>query len=285
MVKFKKTLSNWLNARHILIIQNEEDFAEKATYKFTYAKIVFFSFLSFLLVFALSFYLVQTVLDQWFDPRYAQRQNRQDLVTLSLSLDSLSQELESRDNYIASIKNILGGETGEEETKETVATQPSQVNGIGEMEKVDSAFQAAFERGSGDLLISGNIDDVDLRQMYFFPPITGYISAPFDPKNNHYGVDIVTKKDEPVKAMADGTVIFTGWTQTDGNVIAIQHRENIISIYKHNATLTRKTGDIVTAGDILAIVGNTGELTSGPHLHVELWYNGSSVNPEEFISF
>ena len=285
MVKFKKTLSNWLNTRHILIIQNEEDFAEKATFKFTYAKIVFFTFLSFLLIFILSFYLVQTVLSQWFDPRFAQRQNRQDLVTLSLSLDSLAQELESRDNYIASIKNILEGDVGEENIQDPVAANPTQVEGLGDLDRADSAFKAEFENGSGDLLLSGNIDDVELRQMYFFPPITGYISAPYDPKNNHYGIDIVTKKDEPVKAIADGTVIFVGWTQTDGNIIAVQHREDLISIYKHNATLTRKTGDIVTAGDILAIVGNTGELTSGPHLHVELWYNGSSVNPEEFISF
>jgi hypothetical protein len=110
LAKFKKTLSNWLNARHNLIIQNEENFSEKATYKFTYAKIVFFAFLLFVLVMALAFYLVNTVLKQWFDPRYTEQQNRIELVEMRRSLDSLEIELDERDNYIQNIKRILSGE-------------------------------------------------------------------------------------------------------------------------------------------------------------------------------
>lgn len=286
MARFKKTLSNWLNARHILIIQNEENFSEKATYKFTYAKIIFFGFLTLIVVFALSFYMVNTILKQWFDPRYSERQTRQDLVEMTFALDSLSYELESRDQFIQSIKKVLQGDVSTDEIRERSADTSQGETDYAQLQRTDSVFKSEFERGAGgDFLLTSNIDNVELRSMYFFPPITGFMVAPFDPRAEHYGIDIVSKKDEPVKSMADGTVIFTGWTQSDGYVITIQHRENLISIYKHNSAITKEVGDVISAGDIIAIIGNTGELTSGPHLHIELWYNGSAVNPEEFISF
>ncbi|MFT6871446.1 MAG: murein DD-endopeptidase MepM/ murein hydrolase activator NlpD [Roseivirga sp.] len=284
MARFKKTLSNWLNTRHIFIVQNEEDFSEKATYKFTYAKIAFFSFLAFLAVLTIGIYLVNTVLAQWFDPRYAEQETRKDLVQMSISLDSLNQELENRDQFITSFKKIMQGDVVSNEVPETEATQPRQTNNRKQLEETDSVFKAEFEKG-GDFLLTGEIENDELRQLYFFSPITGYISEAFNGQTKHYGIDIVAKKDEPVKSIADGTVILASWTQSEGNVIAVQHRENLISIYKHNATLTKEVGDFITAGEIVAIIGNTGELTSGPHLHFELWYNGSAVNPEEFISF
>ncbi len=268
-----------------MIIQNEENFSEKATYKFTYAKIVFFAFLTIVAIFVLSFYMVNTILDQWFDPRYAERQTRQELVGMTFSLDSLSYELESRDQFIQSIKKVLQGDVTTNEIPESEEAGSNEQTDYEQLERIDSTFKTEFERVGGDFLLTGNVDNVELRNIYFFPPISGLPIAPFDPKNGHFGTDIVSKKDEPVKAMADGTVIFTGWTQTDGYIIAIQHRENLISIYKHNSIVTKEVGDVLLAGDIIAIIGNTGELTSGPHLHIELWYNGSAVNPEEFISF
>ena len=119
----------------------------------------------------------------------------------------------------------------------------------------------------------------------FFSPLAGIISAPYDPKIAHYGVDVVSKKNEPIKSVADGTVILASWTQDAGYVIAVQHRSNVISVYKHNSSLLKKMGEFVSAGDVIAIIGNTGELTTGPHLHFELWYNGNPMDPEEFVSF
>lgn len=232
----------------------------------------------------MSFYLVNTGLSQWFDPRYAEQETRKDLVKMSISLDSLEQELESRDRFISSFKKILDGDVTSNEIPENQTAQAADVGNLEELNQTDSAFKAEFEKGS-DFLLTGNIENDELRQLYFFSPITGYISEPFNAQTEHYGIDVVSKKDEPVKCIADGTVILASWTQSEGNVIAVQHRENLISIYKHNATLTKEVGDFITAGEIVAIIGNTGELTSGPHLHFELWYNGSAVNPEEFISF
>ena len=113
----------------------------------------------------------------------------------------------------------------------------------------------------------------------------GIISDRYNSKIGHYGLDIVAKKDEPVKCVSDGTVIFSSWTSETGYVTAVQHQANFISIYKHNSVLLKKEGNFVKAGEIIAIIGNTGELTTGPHLHFELWSNGNPVNPEQYIPF
>ncbi|PIQ48049.1 MAG: peptidase M23 [Cytophagales bacterium CG12_big_fil_rev_8_21_14_0_65_40_12] len=204
---------------------------------------------------------------------------------MSLSLDSLASELENRDLFIQSIRKALEGEAADQEqiTSEQAAAGV-QLTTSPNSNQIDSLFKSQFETG-GDFLLNQTLNNLELRQTYLFSPISGYVSQAFDPKNEHFGIDIVSKKDEPVKCIADGTVIFSSWTQDAGNVIAVQHKENLISVYKHNSALTKEVGNFITAGEILAIIGNTGELTNGPHLHFELWYNGSAVNPEDFIVF
>ncbi len=119
----------------------------------------------------------------------------------------------------------------------------------------------------------------------FFNPLKGIITSEFDLSLNHYGIDIVSKENDAVKATLDGTVLFADWTVETGHVISIQHRDNYISVYKHNSVLLKKTGNFVKAGEPIAIVGESGELTTGAHLHFELWYNGTPVNPLEYIAF
>jgi len=118
-----------------------------------------------------------------------------------------------------------------------------------------------------------------------FPPVSGTISESYDVKSKHYAVDIVVEENTPIKATADGTVIFAEWTAQTGYVILIEHSSGLISVYKHNASLTKSQGDLVKAGEVIATAGNTGELTTGPHLHFELWSDGYPVNPTNFIDF
>ena len=284
-MRIKKTLSNWLNNRHILIIQNEEDFSEKATYNFTYARIAFFAFLAFIVVLALSFYMVNTFLAKWFDPRFADQETRKELVVMRSSLDSLEIELDLRDQYIQGIRSVLEGDVADDEAASKQGNIGAvQLQQADDAELIDSLFKSEFERG-GDFYLGESLDNIELGQSYFFSPLSGFISSAFDPQSDHFGVDVVSKKDEPIKVIADGTIVFASWTQDAGNVIAIQHQGNLISVYKHNSALMKNVGDFVSAGDIIAIIGNTGELSSGPHLHLELWYNGNAVNLEEFISF
>lgn len=119
----------------------------------------------------------------------------------------------------------------------------------------------------------------------FFVPINGFVTNHFDSRNKHFGVDVVSSADAVIKATADGTVIFSDWSVDGGYVIGIQHSKNIISVYKHNASILCHEGDVVHAGDAIAILGNGGNLTTGPHLHFELWFRGQAINPEDYISF
>jgi len=115
--------------------------------------------------------------------------------------------------------------------------------------------------------------------------LKGVITKGFDPVKKHFGVDVVAKQNEAIKSVLDGTVIFSNWTLETGYVVAIQHSQNIVSIYKHNSAILTKAGDYVNAGDPVAIIGESGEYTTGPHLHFELWYEGKPVNPKDYISF
>lgn len=119
----------------------------------------------------------------------------------------------------------------------------------------------------------------------FFVPVNGLVTNKFNRNNKHFGVDVVAVSDAVIKAAADGTVVFSGWTVEGGYVIGIQHESNIISICKHNASVLCREGDVVKAGDAIAILGDSGTTSTGPHLHFELWVNGRAVNPEDYISF
>ena len=286
----RKTLSSWLVNRYLLIIRNEENFAEKSTISFTYAKLILLAVTLFLVMIVISLLLVKTILAQWFDPRHAQMEANKQLYELSLKVDSLATEVDLKDQFIASFQRVLSGDTAAL-YEDYSSIKQQDINKIKEevnaavLAPVDSQFRQEFEQSDLSVLTFTTGNGGNLEEMFFFSPINGFVSAPYNVRDGHFGVDIVAKKNEPVKAIADGTVIMASWTQDSGYVIAIQHRGNIISVYKHNAELLKKVGNFVNAGEIISIIGNSGELTDGPHLHFELWYNGNSVNPEDFVTF
>lgn len=288
-LKPKKTISERFTTRYLLVIRKEDNLEEKSTVAFTYAKVLVLTIGVFMIVFAGSLYLSQTLLAKWFDPRYAQRETDNKLYLLKLKVDSLAQEEEYKDQFITNFKRVLNGDTANSfvdapsALKEQV--KPIKPVSTAKLARSDSQFRKDFEQSELSLISFTSSKYSELSETFFFTPITGFISDRYDVKRGHYGVDIVTKTNEPVKCIADGTVVIASWTQDDGYVIAIQHRGNLLSFYKHNAELLKKVGSFVNAGEIISIVGNTGEMTNGPHLHFELWYNGSSLNPEEFVTF
>lgn len=284
----KKTLSNWLTTRYQLIIRNEENFAEKTSLGFTYSKLILFSVIIFAFVFVISLFLVETVLEKWFDPKYEQMVLNQQLYGLALKVDSLALEVDRKDRFIANFQRVLSGDTVDFQDPARILqgeskplSRPANLT----LQPTDSAFRQEFEESDLSLITLTNLKNRELQQTFFFSPISGFISDRYNVRTGHYGVDVVTKTNEPVKCIADGTVIFSSWTQDAGYVLMIQHSANLISVYKHNAELYKKVGTFVNAGEIISIVGNSGELTNGPHLHFELWYNGNSLNPEEFVTF
>jgi murein DD-endopeptidase MepM/ murein hydrolase activator NlpD len=287
MTKERKTLYERLTKRYLLIIHREENLKEEVTINFTFAKLIVFLAVVFgiLLIFS-------TLISEGIRAALARKDDAltidRQIVRLAMHVDSLEIALQQRDKYIEEVRTMING--GKplvlEEPKQPITNQadkkaPTTVDT--EMNPVDAAFRKEFEVGSENVKVNYNKEE--LKNMMFFPPLQGMVLKKYDYAKKHYGVDVVAQKNEPIKSAADGTVILSSWTQDSGYVIAVQHRSNLISFYKHNSVLLKKVGEDVRAGDIIAIIGNSGELTDGPHLHFELWNNGIPINPEDFIPF
>lgn len=284
-MKARRTFSNWLTNRYLLILRNEENFAEKTTISFTYAKLILVVFIILLVTMTASLYLSSTLMAQWFDPRHELIILDRHLVNLTEQVDSLEYQVEIKDQFIQNIQKVLIGEVGAGDSSLGNASN-EQVNVTMEpLPAIDSQFRREFEENELSFLTGNNRIAQGLEEQYFFAPIEGIVTTEFNLKNEHFGVDVVSNLNEPVKAVAEGTIIFADWTQESGNVVAIQHRGNIISVYKHNSALLKKVGTFVNSGQVIAIIGNTGEFTTGPHLHFEMWYNGHPMDPAEIISF
>jgi murein DD-endopeptidase MepM/ murein hydrolase activator NlpD len=198
--------------------------------------------------------------------------------------------MRSQEKYLESLKKVLGGDIPNEREMTTIDTAKSKnyINIKDKRSPEDSLLRTEYENANKyNLFKSGKsaANGSTMRNLTFFSPIKGIVTSEFEPLRKHFGIDIVAARDEVIKSVQDGTIICAGWTVETGYVIAIQHPGNIISIYKHNSVLLKKEGNIVHAGETVAIIGETGELSTGPHLHLELWINGIPVNPKDYIVF
>ena len=288
MAKQKKNFLDRLTSRFQLVVRNEDNLEERSIGGLSNGRVIAIFTIFFATLFFLCLFLAQTLLARWYDPRHAQREANKRLLELAIRVDSLVMEVDRKDQFISNIQRILRGDTtGISEPSELMKGQNKSVTQPGDLSlgENSSEFRKEFEQTDLSLTaLTGNTYS-ELQDTFFFSPITGFVSDRYDAKRGHFGVDIVTKANEPIKSIADGTVIMSSWTQDSGYVIMVQHQANLVSVYKHNAELLKKVGTFVNAGEILSIVGNSGEMTSGPHLHFELWYNGNAINPEEFITF
>ncbi len=285
----KRKIIDRLKAKYKLVILNDETFEEKASLTLNPLSVfVVVSSLSIILISLTTFLLVFTPLKEYV-PGFNDISLRRDVTIAFAKTDSLEREINARDIYLDNIRRIISGEVGPE-----VFTQTAN-GGL----KIDSV-KLNREPTKTELELRQYVEDetkfsVDLdknsrakgsiMEFTFFPPIKGSISQPYSTKDRHLAVDVTAKKNEPIKATLDGTVFFAGFTTDEGNVIGIQHANNIVSFYKHCSVIIKKVGSFVKAGEIIGVVGNSGELTTGPHLHFELWYNGSPINPSEHIKF
>jgi len=218
-------------------------------------------------------------------PGYPTGKMRQMLIRNVLIVDSLDLEIQRRDKYFNDFRAMLAGEMPSDTAiKQGVIPRPDQV----QFKKYDhdSLFKDEIAQEQTNLGInSGPAARGGVAGLLFFPPINGMITGKYDLSNGHFGVDIVGKLNARISAALDGTVIFAGWTIDTGYVIYLQHEQNLVTVYRHNAELLKIQGDKVRAGEAIAIMGNTGKETTGPHLHFEMWLNGLSINPEDYIKF
>jgi len=206
-------------------------------------------------------------------------------------IEGLKDKSKIEDLYYSNIEAILNDQFPIDPTANDSLSKADSldVNNISfKISKEDSLLREKIAEREKYSLTSSNLvqtKDNDLKGMFLFPPINGTVSDPINISEGHFGVDIIAPKDEAVKATLAGTIVFTDWTPENGHVVHVQHAHNLLSIYKHNSFILKNLGDIVDVGEPIAIIGNTGELSSGTHLHFELWHQGTPLNPEEFIAF
>jgi len=252
-------------------------------YEFSNISLVIYSIIFLLMIFSLSFFMSTTILSKWFDPRYVEKKANEELIKLSSSIDSLISESEIKDQYIENIMIILSGGENEFIEKKPENSSLELQSPSNDYSAIDSFFREEYESKFSYSEIIRSIDSD--QNILLMPPVSsGVISSNYDPSNGHFGVDYVCKKEEPIKSVFDGTVLMSSWTKDSGYVISVIHPNNLISVYKHNSKVFVESGQIVKTGEVISIIGDTGELSTGPHLHFELWLNGKSINPSEFIS-
>jgi len=287
MIKSEKKKANWKEKYRFAVI-NDHTFEE--VWRITLTRSNAFLLTSFLVIFIISatISIIAFTNLREFMPGYPDVTMRRNILMSAIRLDSLDRELALRDKYFANLNAIISGNQPVERFARQDTTKNYKAIDFGNS-RGDSALRARIENEEKYNLTLGpsSAESVtSLAGLHFFPPVKGIISGRYDVRTKHFGTDIVTKPKALVSSALDGTVIFTGWTMETGFVIEVQHPNNIVSVYKHNANLLKETGDIVRAGEAISIVGDSGELyTSGPHLHFEIWYKGSPLDPEKHILF
>ena len=281
------TFLSKLKYKFRLIVMNDSTLEERLSIRFsTLEMFSLFSFGGFLLFVFFLLLVGYTPMNQ-FVPGKASGRLHKELIVIMLKTDSLEKKLLENELYLKNITAIVNGED-----PIAIQMEGDTINIALEAElsfkksKEDSLLRIAVE-AEDKISITAKRDkkNLDLENVLFFSPIKGVITNSFDGKKEHFGTDIVAKEDEPIKCIFDGVVVISHWTSETGYVIGIQHANGVFSLYKHNSILFKSVGEYVMSGEAIAVIGNSGDLSSGPHLHFELWYKGVAVNPENYISF
>ncbi|NQY06080.1 MAG: M23 family metallopeptidase [Flavobacteriaceae bacterium] len=284
MAKKKEKLKQKLLHKYRLVIVNDDTFEEKLSFNLSRLNVfVLFGLTSIGLIVLTTLLIAFTPLREYI-PGYSSTSLRRTAINNTEVLDSIRDVVRKDSIQIEHIRKVLIGDIQPQDVnKDSLRNEANKdFEGLNlTASKADSLLREKVERED-----KYNIFENDSKEnIVLFTPASGPISDPYNVKDKHYAVDVVLIKDAPIKAVADGTVIFAEWTSETGYVIIIEHPNDLISVYKHNSVLNKTQGDFVKAGEVIASAGSTGELSTGPHLHFELWMDGHPVNPQDFIDF
>jgi len=295
-----RSLMEKLRDKYRLVIMNADTFEEVMSLKLTPLSVyVGISSLVVGTAILVTTAIVWTPLKRYI-PGYGDFQRDAEIAELTGKVSSLEGEIEAHRRYNENFRKLLVGDLADM-SKEAAEKQGQPANLADtlpqDVERIPEDEQLRAEVASGTFIntptapatatnaLPGSVRETPLEQLSFIPPVSGEITSAFDLKKEHYGVDVGAPKNTAVKAAAAGMVISSGYTVETGYSIAIQHPNNVVTMYKHNSVLLKKEGSPVKAGEAIAIIGNTGEQSTGPHLHFELWYKGRAVNPVGYINF
>jgi murein DD-endopeptidase MepM/ murein hydrolase activator NlpD len=296
--RFKKFIELSRTTFYRLNVINNDSLEQVATYRLSLMNL--YVWISSLLV-GFSIFLIALIVFtplKRFIPGYGGIGSQRDVFLLENRVDSLERAVRAHQTYTTNKKKWLNNEVERQDDinrDKTTAVADSNINtDAGEYERqIRAGGNSPFDGDEVAQNTEGGITKAikiigrtdRLENMFLASPLSGQVSKNFTMGQKHYGIDIIAPKNTPIKAIADGFVISSDWTLETGNTIAIQHNNNVVSFYKHNSVLLKKTGDRVKSGEAIAIIGNTGEQTTGPHLHFELWKDGRALNPAEYIRF
>ncbi|MCF6214329.1 MAG: M23 family metallopeptidase [Flavobacteriaceae bacterium] len=284
--KQKKTIKKKLTRKYRLVILNEDSFEERLSFKINRLNVLIFGgVFSIFLISITSIIIAYSPLKEYI-PGYSSTALKQKATHLVYKSDSLTRALNINNAYLETIRKVLIGkiDTFPDFNRDTILNNKPQTIDEKELNPsvIDSVFREQVELKDRYTLFNKATKNT---KVVFFAPVLGSITQDFNIKEKHYAIDIAVKTGTPVKSAADGTIIFAEWTVETGYVIIIEHTNGFLSVYKHNATILKKQGDLVTSGEVIATVGSTGEFTTGPHLHFELWNDGYPIDPSQFIDF
>lgn len=278
-----------------MVILNHDTFEEVGSYKLSLLSFyVLLSSLFVAMALLVTMAIVFTPLKRYI-PGYGEGSGDSRVISLNQTVNRLEREVKAQQTYTESFRRMLQGDarTQKDVPNEEIVMNDSMTDVKSSEEDKLLREQVANGGFLKDEVAPENLAksvnyaprNMSIEQLYFVPPLNGTVSMEYSPEKNHYGIDIIAPKNSAIKAAMDGFIVMSDWTLETGNTIGIQHANNIVTFYKHNSVLLKKTGEKVKAGEAIAIIGNTGELTNGPHLHFEIWNRGTPVNPKDYISF
>lgn len=295
MAAIKEKSLAWLGKlrnTYRLVVMNDDTFQEVGSYKLSLLNVyIFLSTVGVLLALAVGALIFFTPLKRYV-PGYGSTSDNRELIALSKQVESMEKELAAFRLYTDNMRRMLSGDVQTEKdvpkvkssnSADSLAPKPPDIPAVDQDLRREVALSELGRAAQEPRTSNFSPRDVPLEQMFFSPPIKGKISAGFDTDKKHYGTDVVAPQNTAIKSVMDGYVFFSDWTLETGNTIGIQHANNVITFYKHNSALLKKSGSFVKAGEAIAIIGNTGTKTSGPHLHFELWHKGRPVNAVDYV--
>lgn len=289
--KEKKEKESRLRKKYRVVVYHNDTYEEKAHFKFTLLAFLNTVIISSVLLIVLVTYLIAFTPLREYIPGYTDVSLNRRVYEMERRADSMEMVFKQKDLYINNIKRIIMGDDFSSDSINSLLTKSSSTNfnNISDKKsKEDSIFRLEYENETRNNLFKHEIiSDIpaEYKLVAFFSPMNGIVTNHFNREEKHFGIDIVADNNSVIKATADGTVVYSDWTVDNGYCLGIQHNGNLFSVYKHNAVLLKDDGDFVSAGEPIAIYGNSGSMSTGPHLHFEIWYNGTPLNPEDYISF
>ncbi|MCK4561800.1 MAG: M23 family metallopeptidase [Flavobacteriaceae bacterium] len=281
--KIKNKLKEKLTFKYRFVVLNEDTFEERFSFKLNRLNAFVYGGIFSVFLIGLTFlFIIYTPLKEYIQG-YSSTELKKDATSLIYKVDSLNQALAVNDLYIENIQQVLKGEIKRVTFNKDSVLQQLQIKKIDfAPTAIDSVFREEVEQEDRFSVFEQATKNTHI---VFTTPINGTITQDYNTKEKHYAIDLAVDKNTPVKAVADGTIIFKGFTADTGYVIVIEHSQDFISVYKHNATIYKEQGELVKSGEVIASAGSTGTFSTGSHLHFELWNDGYSVNPSNYINF